>query len=262
MTMKRGKKGPGRFDPLIAEAERLIAQVDALPPPQIAWRSRAPDDRSRARAPGDAWVLAIAPWLVDDGQHGALYPGRSLDFGVFVEQMDLAPAAAGPPCVRRLADDVYEVRAQVVARRDDDCVLDFGLLAYAWHCPEWMQPGAWVEGDVALHLDAGTCTDPGCYRDGGFPAMLYPWRISRIVLETTPRIPAAEADRERWGNPAMQTNHPRVRRFRDVTHSDPRRDWPKGEMARYYLHCRLLSRIPRMPDERDRHPRHGEPTDA
>ena len=150
----------------------------------------------------------------------------------------------------------------MIARSGDECVLDFGLLAYAWHCPPWMRPGTWLEGDVALALDSGFCTRTGWYEDAGFPAMLYPWRIGRIVLETTPRVLAAEADREQTGNPELQTNHPTRRTFRDVDHPHPRLDWPRGEMARYYLHCTLLSRIPRMPDERDRHAMHGPRPDA
>lgn len=50
--------------------------------------------------------------------------------------------------------------------------------------------------------------------------------------------------------------------LRDIDRPRVRDDWPRGTMARYYLHCTLGSRIPRRPDMRDRHPRFAKPTDA
>ncbi|HSU16824.1 MAG TPA: hypothetical protein VLK66_22140 [Longimicrobium sp.] len=249
-----------RFDPVLAEAEKLIAEVDHLPPPQIRWTSRPPPD-AEPRDPGNDWIAAIEPWLVDDGAYGTLARGRKIDFALRVEPLSLAAAEVEHPRALALGDDVYRIEARVTHREEDTCVLDFGLLGFVWFAPEWLQPGMGVAGEVALELD------PDAYRAGWssdewMPAMIYPWRIDRVVLENAVRIPAGEADRIRSRNPELQTNSADARTLRDIDRPRVREDWPEGMMARYYLHCTLLSRIPRRPDARDRHPRLAAKTDA
>jgi len=140
-------------------------------------------------------------------------------------------------------------------------VIDFGLLGFVQRAPEWMRPGTGVSGEVALG------PDPDAYRAGitdiaTRTGLIYPWRIDRIVVETAVRVPASPEDCLRCNNPALATNSPNRRAFRDTRVPRPETDWPPGEMLRYYLHCTLLSRIPRMPDARDEHPRFAAPPDA
>ncbi|HEX8243151.1 MAG TPA: hypothetical protein VF541_06640 [Longimicrobium sp.] len=251
---------PGRYADTIALAREVLAQAANLPPPQITWTSRARPG-AEPREPGNDWIAAIEPWLVDDGAYGELVRGRHIDFALHVEPLSLAPAEVERPRGLALGDDVYRVEARVTQRQEDTCVLDFGLLGFVQSAPEWMRPGMGVSGEVAIQLD------PDAYRTGysseaWMPALIYPWRIERVVLEVAGRVPAGEADRLRSGNPDLQTNSADERTLRDVDRPRVRDDWPRGMMARYYLHCTLLSRIPRRPDARDRHPRLAPPTDA
>jgi hypothetical protein len=249
---------PGSYAAIRAAAEEVLAIE--LSPPDLTWTSRARPD-VEPRDPGNDWIAAIEPWLVDDGAYGTLARGRKIDFALRVEPLSLAPAEVERPRALALGDDVYRVDARVTAREDDTCVLDFGLFGFVWFAPEWMRPGMGVSGEVALELD------PDSYRTGysseeWMPAMIYPWRIDRVVLEIAARVPAGEADRLRARNPELQTNSPDERTLRDIDWPRVRDDWPRGTIARYYLHCTLLSRIPRRPDLRDRHPRLAKPTDA
>ena len=255
------KRKPRRYDPVIAEAERVLAMAAALPPPQIGWTSRAPVDRGQAREPGAEWVVGVAPWLVDDGAYGMLYAGRDIDFALRWEEIALEPADVERPRAFALGEDVYYVEATVVHVGEDACVLDFGLLAYSTDAPAWMREGMTVRGDVAVAIDAGT------YRDQLFDelesvAMIYPWRLDRIVLEVAARTPAPAHLRELSRSPELMTNDPERRTLREVAVANPDKDWPPGQMARYYLHCTLQSRIPRMPDARDQHPMFDESPDA
>lgn len=247
------KRRRGRYDPVIAKAKRVLAMAAALPPPQIAWTPRAPADRRQARDPGADWVVGVPPWLVDDGAYGALYAGRDIDFALRWEEIALEPAEVARPRVLALGEGVYHVEATVVHAGKYACVLDFGLLAYATNTPGWMRAGTTVRGDVALALDDGT------YRDQLFDelesvAMIYPWRLDRIVLEVAARTPASAELRERCGSPELMTNDPQSRTFREVAVANPDKDWPPGQMARYHLHCTLQSRIPRLPNASDQHP--------
>src|SRR3954469_4112564 len=155
----RSTRKPRRIDPVMARAEELLAQVATLPPPDITWTSRARPD-AEPRDPGNDWIAAIEPWLVDDGAYGTLARGREIDFALRVEPLSLAPAEVERPRALALGDDVYRIDARVTAREDDRCVLDFGLLGFVWFAPEWMRPGMGVSGEVALELD------PGSYRTG------------------------------------------------------------------------------------------------
>jgi len=252
MTRSKKRK-PRRYDALIAEAERVLAMAAALPPPQITWTPRAPADRSGAREPGAEWVVGIEPWLVDDGAYGVLHAGRPIDFALRWEAVALEPAEAARPHALALGDGIYQVEAKVVRVAEDVCVLDFGLLAFSTDAPEWLREGDGVRGDVALGIDPDGYRS-GSFDDLGLPALIYPWRLDRIVLEHAGKVPAPEHVRERWGNPEMMTNDPDARTLREAQVANPEKDRRPGELARYYLHCTLQSRIPRMPDATDRHP--------
>ncbi|MFL5385518.1 MAG: hypothetical protein ACJ8GN_23595 [Longimicrobiaceae bacterium] len=260
--MKRSKgRKPGRYDPVIAEAERLLAQAAALPPPQITWTPRAPADRAGAREPGAEWVVGIEPWLVDDGEYGVLHVGRPIDFALRWEAIALEAAPAAQPQALALGEGVYQVQATVVRSAEEVCVIDFGLLAHAYDFPGWLREGDAVRGDVALGIDTGSYRR-GHYEDLDLPALIYPWRLDRIVLEHATRVPAPEHVRVRWGNPEMMTNDPDLRTHREISVANWEKDYRPGEMGRYHLHCSLLSRIPREPDATDRHPAFAAKADA
>jgi len=256
----RGRKR-GRYDAVIAEAERVLAQAAALPPPQIAWTPRAPADRGGAREAGVEWIVGVEPWLVDAGAYGVLHAGRTIDFALRWEPVALEPAEAAAPRALALGEGVYQVEAKVVRVAEDVCVIDFGLLAYATGVPDWLREGMTVRGDVALSIDPDTyrCR---CFGDLGLPALIYPWRLDRIVLEHATRAPAPEHLRARWGNPEMMTNDPDLRTHSEIQVANWEKDRRPGEMSRYHLHCTLLSRIPREPDATDRHPAFAAKADA
>jgi len=259
---KPGRAKPHRFDALIAAAEAAIAAVDALPPPQITWTARVPTGGGAPYEPGGSWIVAAEPWLVSDGMYGELYRGRRIDFALRCRPLSLARVGAVErPRALALGHGVYRVDARVVHRADDVCVLDFGLLAYAAEVPEWASPGTAVSGEVELGLDDGSYLE-GMYADVGLPAMLYPWRIDGIVVEHAARIPASEADRERYGSPDLMTNHPGLRALTELRRVDWEADRRPGEMARYYFECGLLSRIPRHPGRDDGRSAHAARNDA
>jgi hypothetical protein len=251
--MKPSRKELLRNDPVIARMEELLAQVDALPPPQITWTHWPPADRSAAREAGAQWTVGIAPWLVDDGAYGVLQAGRAIEFALRWEALSLEAIDDARPHALALGDGIYQVEATVVRVDGDICVLDFGVLAYAYDAPAWLREGDAVRGDVALEID------PDLYRSASYdhrdlPALIYPWRLDRIVLEHAARVAAPEEARARWDSPELATNDPVARTMREVAIANYAKDRRPGEMMRYHLHCTLQSRIPRPPDATD-HPR-------
>jgi hypothetical protein len=259
--MKSKKNRRRRYDPLLAEVRELMAQVAALPPPDLTWTSRAPAARGGAREAGAEWVVDVEPWLAAEGAYGVLQAGRTIDFALEFEALALEAADVVRPRALALGEGVYEVEAKVVRVAEECCVIDFGLLAFTHHAPEWLREGAGVRGDLALTID------PDWYRFGGYdhpdlPALIYPWHIDRIVLENAARVPAPDEVRARWGNPEMMTNDPEARTLRDIGVVNCEKDWPPGQFARYHLHCTLQSRIPRRPDATDRRPAVVPRTDA
>jgi hypothetical protein len=247
--MKPGRKAL-RNDPVIARMEELLAQVDALPPPQITWTHWPPADRSAAREAGAQWTVGIAPWLVNDGAYGVLRAGRTMEFALRWKALSLEPIDDARPHALALGDGIYQVEATVVRVDGDICVLDFGLLAFAYDAPAWLREGDVVRGDIALEID------PDLYRAASYdhldlPALIYPWRLDRIVLEHAARVAAPDEVRARWGNAALATNDPVSRTMREVAVANHAKDRRPGEMMRYHLHCTLQSRIPRPPDATD-----------
>jgi hypothetical protein len=132
------------------------------------------------------------------------------------------------------------VDATVVRVDEGICVLDFGLLAFAYDVPAWLREGDGVRGDVALEVD------PDLYRSASYdhldlPALIYPWKLDRIVLEHAARVLAPADVRARWRNPQLMTNDPDARTLREVAAANYEMDRRPGEMARYHLHCTLQS---------------------
>jgi hypothetical protein len=218
--------------------------------------------------PGNEWVIGLEPFMQRD--YGVLFKGREVDFAVRVDPVSLVPAQVERPHVLWLGNHVYRIAGTVLARDDGDlCALDFGLLGYTWFSPEWMRPGTGVTGEVALEPDGSAYCIANRWRHE-LPAMIYPWRIDRIDLEHAERIPASEEDCISCGNPKLETNSPDRRTLREIQLVNWEKDRPPGtrdqpsrEMGRYLLHCTLLSRIPRMPEDRDLPSRRDAgPTDA
>jgi hypothetical protein len=229
--MKRRANEPRRIDPVIASMEDLLAQAATLPPPQITWTPRAPAERDGAREPGAQWTVDVAPWMVDDGAYGVLHVGRTIEFALKWEALSLEPADVTHPRALALGDGTYQVDATVVRVDGDICVIDFGLLAYAYDAPAWIREGNEVRGDIALEID------PDLYRSESYghlalPALIYPWRLDRIVVEHAARTAAPEDARVRWGNPELMTNDPVERTMREVAVANYEKDYRPGEMAR------------------------------
>ncbi|SOD02531.1 hypothetical protein SAMN05216486_10410 [bacterium JGI 053] len=244
------RKALRRNDPVIATMEELLAQVDALPPPQITWTHWPPADRSAAREAAAQWTVGMGPWLVNDGAYGVLRAGRSIEFALRWEALSLEPAESARPHALALGDGIYQVEATVVRVDGDICVIDFGLLVYAHDAPAWLREGDAVRGDVALEIDPDLYRS-GCYDYLDLPALIYPWRLDRIELEHAARVAAPEEVRARWGNPDLATNDPAARTLRQIEVANHEKDRRPGEIMRYHLHCTLQSRIPRMPDAAD-----------
>lgn len=244
--MKRPKKRLP--DPLMEEVEALLQMK--LPPPQITWTSRVPARAGPPREPGDRWTIAAASWLMGCGDYGRVWRGKEMEFALFGQAIDMAPAEVTVPRILWLGNEVYRVEAKVVARREDVCVLDFGLLAYVIDAPEWAVAGAGMAGEMSLELDPGTYLG-GAYKYLDLPGMIYPWRVERIVVEHATRVPASEEARKRWGSPGLMTNDAALRTLTDIERIDTEADRRPGQMERYYLECALRSRIPREPNEHD-----------
>jgi hypothetical protein len=130
--------------------------------------------------------IALANWVVQDGNYPDLVVGQVLDFVVeFHETVPLQPCPDGKPKLLRLKDSEYEIVGRVLSFDGDGCpVLDAGISMLPY-CGSALvhaaAPGDWISGRVSLEL--GTCIcgrDPNDPTDGSSSPPTYQATIDSI----------------------------------------------------------------------------------
>jgi hypothetical protein len=134
----------------------------------------------------DRLCVAFQGWMVGDGNYPDLHVGEEVRFAVELHPHSLAPTPASSPSLTPIHHNRYRFHGPVVYRSKSVWIVDVGLLLYERTKPPAVaQVGAWLSGELELGVDPFFYFEV-LYKLPGIPALIYPWRIERILLETTP----------------------------------------------------------------------------
>jgi hypothetical protein len=135
------------------------------------------------------WAIGLDAWIIQDGNYPDLTRLQRAEFAVeFWPSGELAPSAETAPSVHHAKDCEYDVCARIIAITETCWVVDFGIqVLQESACPSSLAVGDWVSGRVGLGVD------PFFYferlaKDPRLPALVYPWSIHRITLQTAPFV--------------------------------------------------------------------------
>jgi hypothetical protein len=182
----------------------------------------------------DRLQIGHAAWIIQDGNYPDFAVGQETRFALEFHSDTLDAASGGPSAFERVGDARYRVRAEVVWRLDHHAepawVIDFGILAYeSMAPPEHAGVGSWVTGEIYLGIDHYRYFEQ-LYKLPGVPALIYPWHIHRICLETTPWLTTTGST----GRQMFIRDHMRES-FVEVSRTDAWND--DGGHAGYVLEC-------------------------
>lgn len=174
--------------------------------------------------------VGVDAWIIQDGNYGDFTVGQKSQFALEFYPHSLTSTDVSTTVVVELKPSLYQVRGQVVYRRNNVWVLDVGFLAYQESKPpKFASEGSWVEGEIYLGID------PFMYfehlkNQPGMPSLTYSFRIGQILLETTPWVTIADESGR-----TMMSRDERNESFREVAETDAWND--DGGNAHYVLNC-------------------------
>jgi hypothetical protein len=132
--------------------------------------------------------VGLESWIVQDGNYGDFEAGSLHRFALEFYPHGVAPTpeASRATALRAVIGAEHEVQGRVVCATDSCWVVDFGVPAFQEaEPPSWALPGQAFCGRTYIGID------PFFYferlkDEPGIPDLFRYWRVSRILLETTP----------------------------------------------------------------------------
>jgi hypothetical protein len=130
---------------------------------------------------------------------------------------------------------LYNATGRVVHVADDWWVVDFGLLAFREDksSTHRFRPGDCVRGEISFGIDPFFYFERLARLDGA-PALIYDWTITKIEMQTAPRIET---------KPKYFERDPQLLGWREIEKTDAWQDDDRS--AEYLLHCRRAQASPR-----------------
>jgi hypothetical protein len=196
------------------------------------------------------WHVGLDTWIIQDGNYGDFCVGQIAEFALeYYAERGLTPRlAAARDAVLLDADDArYRIDAHVVDAPPGVCVVDFGVRAYRKEaCPAAIGPGRVASGEIYVGIDPFDYFETLARRDG-MPALIYTWRIERILQVTAPlvQVPDGRADGVWVGRDVWTADATR----RHVLAVDATDAWSdvddRSRQLRYVLCCRRLDVAPK-----------------
>jgi hypothetical protein len=192
------------------------------------------------KPPKDNYIqIGLSSWIIQDGNYPDFRVNEERAFAVeFYTSEPVRPRQAGQPRLGELVVPAqYRALARVVLCDEDVAVLDFGFLAYREQWTHSQAAATLVEGEFYLGVD------PYFYFEylharSGIPALIYTWRIRRILIDTAPLVEV-----ERPGDGRCRVRDPAQRGTRDIPATDAWHD--DDGNASYTLVCERLPAAPR-----------------
>ena len=179
------------------------------------------------------WGLGVAAWVFQDGNYGDFEAGQRIEAAIefcfdAVERTD----ERGLPGSTLVEGSRYDLVGRVVVAQHDAWVIDAGILAYCDQAPPaGVSVGATVRGRAYLGVDPFTYFERLAH-DARFPAMIYAWRMQRILRAARSTSVSGGASATIWKQ-VEQTNA----WVDDAGH------------AEYLLECDLLADPPKRSSE-------------
>ena len=130
--------------------------------------------------------IGLASWIVQDGNYPDFAVGDERSFALEFYANPHAVSNSGVAACFLRKNCTYDICAQVVFRKENLTVVDFGQRAYTEQ-KIVADVGQWIAGQLYIGID------PFMYfesweRQSDVPKLRTAWRIDHIFLETTPLI--------------------------------------------------------------------------
>jgi hypothetical protein len=180
------------------------------------------------------WAIGLDAWIIQDGNYPDLTRLQRAEFAIeFWPSSELAPSTETAPSVHHVKDSEYDVCARIITTTEKCWVLDFGIQVFQDSaCPTSLAVGDWVTGRVGLGVDPFTYFER-LAKDPRLPALVYPWSIDRITLQTAPFVPG--------GGGVLVRDETRL----GWTEIDQTRAWTDDDgHGSYLLQCTLQPGLP------------------
>ena len=190
-------------------------------------------------APRDL-IVDLSAWIIRDGNYPDFERNQQTSFALeFYAEEDLQGREPSEPSLSLISSSgwrpIYAATGKVIHVAADWWVVDFGFLAFREDKPtkHKFQVGDCVHGQISLGIDPFFYS--GQYADQeDAPALIYDWTITKIEIQTAPRIET---------KPKYFERDPRLLGWREIERTDAWHDDDRS--AEYLLHCRRTEGPPR-----------------
>ncbi len=130
--------------------------------------------------------IGLSAWIIQDGNYPEFEVGREYRFALEVGPEGLIRGAGPLKSLTRLSEAQYAFDAEVLIHEPGLTVLDVGLLCYHdGPLAKGLQAGDFIAGDLYLGVDPFFWAETHSRRPD-VPDLYHRWRVSGILLETTP----------------------------------------------------------------------------
>jgi hypothetical protein len=179
-------------------------------------------------------IVGLSSWIIQDGNYPDFVRDQQTSFALeFYPVKALQVDEPGTPSSIALINRPdwsarYNATGRVIYVADDWWVVDFGLLAFQEDKAgkHKFRPGDYVRGEISFGIDPFFYFEQLARRDDA-PALIYDWTITKIEMQTAPRIET---------KPKYFERDPRLPGWREIEKTDAWQD--DDGNAEYLLHCR------------------------
>jgi hypothetical protein len=186
-------------------------------------------------------IVGLSSWIIQDGNYPDFERNQQTAFALEfypAENLQVSESQAAPSLslINSSAwSALYNAIGRVVHVADDWWVVDFGLLAFREDKSRKhkFRPGDRVRGEISFGIDPFFYFERLARQDGA-PALIYGWTITKIEMQTAPRIET---------KPKYFERDPQLLGWREIEKTDAWQDDDRS--AEYLLHCRRAQASPR-----------------
>jgi hypothetical protein len=177
--------------------------------------------------------IGLDSWIIQDGNYSDFRVGDERQFALEFGALTIEPSTVAIPMLRHVEGARYQFQGRTLLTSSDYSVMDFGLLAYhEGQQAELPAPGLAACGELYLGIDPFFWRDSHAHVPGA-PDLFRQWRITGILLETTPW----QVHHDLRGR-QVQTRRPGPGEFRNIASTDAWHD--DDGHAHYILQCEAM----------------------
>ena len=134
------------------------------------------------------WVVAISPWIINDGNYSEFFAGQVVEFGLMLKVADVQVSNSDKKTAVSIMQNQYQFAGEITYVADSFCVLDLGIEGYSKFrtAPAYAQIGQHIEGQIKILLDDFFLSHT--LANVMHPPLIYTWRINQVVETVTPVV--------------------------------------------------------------------------